>query len=71
MQHSCLELDRCKMANFDKHPHYLNSSLKDAPDGDGALLTVIYTHIGGNTQLGWGMRFHYCPACGENLGGKE
>lgn len=67
MKHTCSGLEKCKMANFSKHPHYLDSHLQDAPEGDGVLLTVIYTNLEDQTKLGWGMRFNYCPACGEDL----
>ena len=71
MKHSCLKLDECKMINHNKPPHMFDSQLKDAPDGDGMLLTVLYMNADDNTRLGWGMRFNYCPACGKKLGGKN
>jgi len=71
MKHSCPELDKYKMANYNKPPHMLDSQLKQAPDGDELVLTVLYTNTEDDTRLGWGMRLNYCPACGGNLGGKN
>jgi hypothetical protein len=71
MKHACSGLKKYKMANLSKHPHYLDSSLQDAPERDGVLLTVRYVNLEDQTKLGWGMRFDYCPACGEYLGSKQ
>ena len=67
MKHSCPGLKKYKMANFNKPPHIFDSKLQDAPDGDGMILMVLYMNTRDDTKLGWGMRFNYCPACGEDL----
>lgn len=71
MIHSCPGLKKCTMVNHDKPPHMFDSQLKDAPDGDGMILTILYMNTGDDTRLGWGMRFNYCPACGKDLMYKE
>ena len=67
MKHTCPGLEKCKMDNYDKPPHHLSPCLKQAPDGDGLILTVLYMNKEDNVSVGWGMRFNYCPACGEDL----
>lgn len=67
MKHTCPGLKKCKMENYDKPPHYFSSCLKQAPDGDELVLTVVYMDKKDNVSIGWGMRFSYCPACGECL----
>lgn len=67
MGHLCSELCKAKMKSFDKPPHHLEPRLRDAPDDDGLILTILYTNTDDHTQLGCGMRFLFCPACGEKL----
>lgn len=67
MKHVCPGLEKCKMVNYNMPPHMLDSCLEDAPDGGGMLLTVLYMNAKDDTKVGWGMRFSYCPACGECL----
>lgn len=67
MKHSCPELEKHKMVNYDNPPHVFDSRLKQAPDGDELILTVLYTNTKDPVSIGWGMRFRYCPACGECL----
>ena len=55
------------MVNYEKPPHMFDSQLKDDPDGDGMVLTILYMNTKDDTRLGWGMRFKFCPACGEDL----
>lgn len=67
MKHFCSGLKKCKMGNHGKPPHYFSPCLKQAPDGDGLILTVMYMNEKDNVSIGWGMRFLYCPACGKKL----
>lgn len=68
MRHTCFGLDECKMENYDKPPHYFSPLLKQAPASDELVLTVMYMNEKDKVNVGWGMRFIYCPACGEHLG---
>ena len=64
--HSCLKSEY-KMMKHDEPPHYLDSLLQTCPDGDGVNLTVMYMNKKDRISFGWGMRFKFCPACGEDL----
>ena len=66
MNHHCLNA-AYKMAKYDKPPHYFDSCLKDAPDGGEVIMTTLYMNEKDKTSIGWGMRFKFCPACGEKL----
>jgi len=68
MIHACPELKKCKFDNFDKPPHWFGAYLNDSPDRDGLIFAVEYSNADDNTWVGTGMKFHFCPACGEKIG---
>jgi len=71
MMHSCPELDKYDLRDYDKPPHWLSPSLKDSPDGDALIFTVVYTNTEDNTKVGMGMKFDFCPCCGEKIRGRD
>jgi len=70
MVHSCPELDEYDLRDYNKPPHWLSPNLKDSPDGDALIFTVVYTNMEDNTKVGVVMKFNFCPGCGEKIRGK-
>jgi len=74
-KHLCFETEQSwgkVNGDIDRPPHYFSFRVLDSPDGKGMNYTGEYMHTAddGKTmdaRFGWGIKFSYCPICGEKL----